>query len=144
MQRAVFLHRDGWSACSPMLPMVMICCQQVTGCGHVYGLSVMKSDPRVLRHCQTITSLAAIFVVLVGWAVLCGWIFHLEWLASFFSLNRTMKANTAICLIVAGGVLWLLRDEGASAGKQRARSALAVLLLLLGALLLIQSLGRWD
>ncbi|PIR20676.1 MAG: hypothetical protein COV45_05060 [Deltaproteobacteria bacterium CG11_big_fil_rev_8_21_14_0_20_47_16] len=45
---------------------------------------------------------AGVLIVLVGCAVLAGWIFNIEVLKSVFPGFATMKVNTAICLIVAG------------------------------------------
>ncbi len=51
---------------------------------------------------------ASASAILVGCLVLVGWCFHIESLKRGFWIPTTMKANTAMCLIICGVSLWLL------------------------------------
>ena len=61
-----------------------------------------------LRRFSQFTSGAAI---LVGSAVLVGWLCDVPALKSILPIWVTMKANTALAFVLAGVALWMTRPE---------------------------------
>src|SRR5580698_7907338 len=59
------------------------------------------------RYCQA----AATASVLIGFAVLCGWKFHVTELTSVFPGFVSMKPNTALAVLLSGASLWLLGPD---------------------------------
>ncbi|MEZ5428444.1 MAG: PAS domain S-box protein [Pyrinomonadaceae bacterium] len=60
---------------------------------------------------ERLPAYAGIFTVLVGFLGLIGWVFDLRFFKSILSGYATMKPNTAICFILLGSGLWLLKDQ---------------------------------
>src|SRR3954447_6390021 len=50
---------------------------------------------------------AGVLVSILGLVALAGWIFGFDALKSFRPTTAPMKANTALCLVLAGAALWL-------------------------------------
>src|SRR2546423_15466479 len=63
-----------------------------------------------LSRSKTLSRAAAVFVIVVGVSVLIGWVFDIARLKSVYGVI-TMKANTAVTLILAGGFLWGFRTN---------------------------------
>jgi protein-S-isoprenylcysteine O-methyltransferase Ste14 len=70
------------------------------------------TNPRIVEKLQGFARAASITVVLVGCLVFIGWILDIGILKSVLPGLVTMKANTALCFILAGAALWLLRTAG--------------------------------
>src|SRR5262249_20914643 len=102
----------------------------------------MKSDPKVLSRCQTITATAALFAAASGAIVLVGWILGNASLESLLSPGVAMKGNTAMALIAVGSALWMLRRGPiAKAPLALLGRALALLVLLFGLLTLSEHIS---
>ena len=68
----------------------------------------IQRDLQLINLLKTLARAASLLVILVGSLVLVGWAFDLAALKSFGPGLQTMKPNTAVAFIVAGGSLWLL------------------------------------
>lgn len=79
----------------------------------------------------------------LGLAVLAGWWLDLPALKSVLPGAVSMKANTALCFVLAGAALALLAGATASPGRTRAGRLLALLVILIGALALGEYLFGW-
>jgi PAS domain S-box-containing protein len=91
---------------------------------------------------QLITRIASSIVVLVGCLVLVGgWGMNVTVLKSIISGAATMKANTALCFILAGVSLALQTRKRRSYGVAK---GLALAVLSIGALTLAQYLFGWN
>ena len=66
-------------------------------------------QPKALQRYGFVSSLAGAIAMAVGGLVLVGWLFGVRALASVMPDYTTMKPNTAVCLVLAGLSLWLLR-----------------------------------
>ena len=88
-----------------------------------------------LKH---FTVAAAVTVTTVGALVLAGWAFEVGALKSVLPGLSSMKANTALGLVLAGVALWLWADEYAPPRQRRAGLVCAGLVTLIGLLTLSQ------
>lgn len=84
------------------------------------------------------------FVLLVGIAVLAGWLFGLPGLKGVAPGWVTMKANTGLGFVLAGLALLLLSGSPVSPWKVRAGWLLAVLVAFIGALTLLEYFSGWN
>ncbi|MBI3922287.1 MAG: hypothetical protein HY318_12780, partial [Armatimonadetes bacterium] len=129
-----------------------------------------QSNQRFVASPMSCSRLASGASILVGCFVLIGWIFDVPLLKSVFPGLVTMKANTAICFILAGVALWLRvaeREKGrmgewgnGGVGGQNSSPTLpcahssalrlwvanvcAVVVALVGLLTLFECLFGWD
>src|SRR5438067_1317980 len=81
---------------------------------------------------KKISSVLSLVVIGMGALVLAGWMFGLDALKRIHPQFVTMKANTAVCLILAGTALALVRDEGAAGLKRRLAQGCAVGIAMVG------------
>src|SRR5262245_49643220 len=112
----------------------------------VWVMNVLE-NVRVTSALKLYVMAASLAVAGVGVAVLIGWFLNIPVLKSFLPGLATMKANTALCFVLAGSSLWLLRREEASAAspkKQRLGKILASLVLAIGLLTLSQYVFHWN
>jgi hypothetical protein len=75
--------------------------------------------------------------------VLTGWVFDIATLKSILPGLATMKPNTALCFMLAGGSLWLLNGEPTRL-KRRLALAGASFVTALALLTLSQDLFGWN
>lgn len=94
-----------------------------------------------LRRFSQFTSGAAI---LVGSAVLVGWLCDVPALKSILPIWVTMKANTALAFVLAGVALWMTRPEQTSPIPGRLGQGCAAACALLGLLTFSEHLFGWD
>ena len=92
------------------------------------------------RISQTLGVLAAG----IGAIGLLGWIFGLDAFKRIHPALVTMKANTAVCLMLAGAAVALLREERAGGARLRLAQICAVIIALVGALTFAEHVGGWD
>lgn len=98
------------------------------------------------RETSALIKRAAVFITIVtGCAVLAGWIFNIPGFKSLLPGFGNMRFNTAICFILSGVTLYLLRD-GPSISKFRQNIAyvFACLILLTGVISLCYYIFGWD
>ena len=86
----------------------------------------------------------AIVVMAIGGAVLAGWALDIAALKSVFPGLVTMKANTALGMLLCGLALALVSRRGIVWTRQMAAFALASLIIVLGMLTLGEYLVGWD
>lgn len=114
-------------------------------------------------HRSLVAQVASAIVILVGIVVLFGWFFDIPFIKhSGFANLVTMKANTALCFLLAGVSLWLLPKQQVKRNKfavdepdtenfpryrlayWRISQALAIAVTLIGLLTLLQYLLGWN
>ena len=86
---------------------------------------------------------AAVVTVLFGVAALSGWALHIQALTSVIPGAVEMKANTALCLVLAGSALFLLASPG-SARLELAVRCCAAVVLLIGVSTIAEYLFDWQ
>ena len=111
--------------------------------------SIPRHDPapvtgRRLQTFQVVPLGAAVAAMLVGAAVLIGWTFDIAVLKSVLPGVVTMKANTAVGLILTGAALGLLALEPARPRARRFSQACACGAVLLGLLTLVEYVSGRD
>ena len=80
----------------------------------------------------------------IGALSFAGWVFGIPALTRLHPAWVTMKANTALCLMLAGVAIALLRDEKVAGWRRRLAQTCAVTIIAVGALTLAEILGGWD
>ena len=98
---------------------------------------------RVLRYAADVQRLVirgcAIIVVLLGLAVMSGWVVEARWLVQVVPGFTPMQFNTALCFVLAGAGLLCVGLK-----KNFLVSALGVLTVLISGLTLVQYLTGWS
>ncbi|MEO6183704.1 MAG: PAS domain S-box protein, partial [Verrucomicrobiota bacterium] len=92
----------------------------------------MKPDPTSGLPPGRMSRLLAALALAIGAMGLAGWIFGIDALKRIHPSLVTMKANTAIGLMLASFSLLLLQDENVAGAKRRLAQGLAVVIALLG------------
>lgn len=99
---------------------------------------------RQLRRCKTASILFALAAFCIGAAALLGWILDNDILKRVYPTLVTMKANTAVCLMLNAFAILLLHDKSASALKCRTAQVCAGIVGLVGLLTLSEHLFGWN
>ena len=88
--------------------------------------------------------ICAWFAIVIGAAVLAGWLLDASALTTLVPGFVAMKANTAIAFALAGGSLLLLSPLSVSSSRARAGQSLALIVALIGALTLGEEIFGWQ
>ena len=104
-----------------------------------------RQDPRVVRHLSLFVGFASWFAVAVGFLSLVGLTFHFDVLKSVLPGQPVIKFNAAVCLLLLGLSLWLLRNDGSLAGTRRLLGqVMAALTAFVGLLSVTEHVTGWD
>src|SRR5262245_825810 len=101
-------------------------------------------DHRLLRRCRAYSIGLLSLAFLIGAAGLLGWILDSELLKRIHPSLVTMKANTAVCLMLVAVSLFLIEDKEASTGKRRISQLLAAIVGIVGLVTLSEHLFGWN
>ncbi len=93
---------------------------------------------------EVISAAAGVAVVFVGSLVLVGWLLGIDALKSISPTFVTMKANTAVGLVLAGTALWLQSARRGAPWAGTVAGFCSVVVALIGALTLSQYVFGWD
>jgi PAS domain S-box-containing protein len=93
---------------------------------------------------RLVARIVSSILVLVGCLVLIGWIWDLSFFKSVVPGSATMKANTAICFILAGIALGLQTRKRQNAFTTRLALGCAIAVGTIGLLTLCQYLFNWN
>jgi signal transduction histidine kinase len=101
------------------------------------------TDQKCAASLKTLCRTLAILVAGVGLVVLLGWILDIAQLKGVFAGYATMKTNTALSFLLAGGTLWLAAGDAAAYGGPTFRRLLAAVIPVIAFLTLCEySFGR--
>ncbi|HZU45463.1 MAG TPA: PAS domain S-box protein [Terriglobales bacterium] len=104
-----------------------------------------NADPRWLARLRAFATTSSVFVIAMGLLGLAGWVFGVTRLKMMLPGLVTMKANTAVGLIVSGVALWLSRTPVRKSKVQTAVARVfALLVAVVGALSFAEYLSGWD
>ena len=103
----------------------------------------MHYPPRQLALLRTLSVIFASLTFSIGFAALLGWILNIDVLKRIHPSLVTMKANTAVCLMLVAIAVFLLQDT-ASTIKRRIAQVFAVIVALVGLITLNQHIFGWD
>jgi PAS domain S-box-containing protein len=106
-----------------------------------------QSNPQLIASLKSFSRAASAATILVGCVVLVGWGLNLAVLKSIVPGLPTMKPNTALAFILAGGSLWLLWAEPPPQTRhwqRRLGQLCAAIVALMGLLTLSQDLFGWN
>ncbi|HEX5887531.1 MAG TPA: ATP-binding protein [Pyrinomonadaceae bacterium] len=106
--------------------------------------SLSQYSPQQLVRYRAISVGCALLTLSIGVVGLLGWILDNEILKRIHPALVTVKANTAVCLILTSAALLLLRDPLTTNWKRRTGQLFAILVALVGFLTLIQHLTGWN
>lgn len=96
------------------------------------------------KSCRNITATLSLWIIGLGLISLSGWIFSIPLFKSIFPHWISMKFNTAICIILSGFTLWLLRDRKVSKQARNLVILCATLILAISLLTIIEYLFQID
>ncbi|MGD0426386.1 MAG: EAL domain-containing protein [Candidatus Acidiferrales bacterium] len=99
---------------------------------------------RILKRVVSLSRAAAACGAAVGVIVLLGWAFDVPVVKSLGPHLASMKANTALSMLLAGVSLWCLSDESRPKWKNRVGYGCAILLSLIGVFTLSEAALRVD
>ncbi|HEX3249129.1 MAG TPA: hypothetical protein VHS05_06860, partial [Pyrinomonadaceae bacterium] len=101
-------------------------------------------EQRQLRRCRFYSIGLLSIAFGIGFAGLLGWIFDSELLKRIHPTLVTMKANTAVCLMLAAVSLFLIEAREPSLNKRRISQLLAAIVATVGLLTLSEHLLGWN
>jgi diguanylate cyclase (GGDEF)-like protein len=111
-------------------------------------LDIQTSKPNLIKSLQYISQTLSVAVFILGCLVSLGWIFDITILKSLVPQLVTMKANTAIALIMGASSLWLLNQKRKPQHREKflvlTVDILSSLVILIGLLTLIQYIFNLD
>jgi PAS domain S-box-containing protein len=97
-----------------------------------------------LARWKSLPVVLALLAFAVGAAALLGWILNNEFLKRIHPTLVTIKANTAVCLMLTALAVLLVRDSSASTLKRRASQLCAVVVAMVGLITFSEHLVGWD
>ena len=97
-----------------------------------------------LTRYRAVSNGLAAFAFAIGGAGLLGWILDNEYLKRIFPSLVTMKANTAVCLMLVAVSVFLINDRSASPIKRGIRQIFAFIVGLVGLITLSEYVFGWN
>src|ERR1051325_54056 len=105
---------------------------------------VAMFDSKKFKIASAVTLFASVALIILGVSVLIGWAFDIGVLKSIAPDMPTMKPNTAVCFVLTGVSLWLLRPEGVSGVRLRLGQVCATVVVVIGALTVVEFLFKLN
>jgi signal transduction histidine kinase/ActR/RegA family two-component response regulator len=103
-----------------------------------------ETPERQLNNYRAISIGLAAFAFCIGGAALMGWIFNVEVLKRIHPQLVTMKANTAVCLMLASTSVFLLQDNVVSTTKRRIALLFAAIIAVVGLITFSEHMFGWN
>ena len=97
-----------------------------------------------LGRYRAVSNGLAVFAFCIGGAALLGWILDNPYLKRIHPSLVTMKANTAVCLMLVGVSVLLYNDRSPSALKRDIRQSFAAIVGLVGLITLSEHVFGWN
>ena len=106
--------------------------------------TLVQYSPKELARWRTLCIAFALVALCIGGAALLGWILDNEFLKRIHPSLVTMKANTAVCLMLVSISILLVRNPSASTLQRRIGQVLAALVALVGLITLSEHIVGWN
>jgi signal transduction histidine kinase/CheY-like chemotaxis protein/PAS domain-containing protein len=97
-----------------------------------------------LARYRAVSNTLAVFAFCIGCAAFLGWILDNQYLKRIYPTLVTMKANTAICLMLVAVCVLLINDRSSSPLKRGLTQLFAAIVGLVGLLTLSEHLFGWN
>jgi PAS domain S-box-containing protein len=106
--------------------------------------ALSQYPPTQLAHCRIFSIVFALLTFCIGGAALLGWLLNNQVLKRIHPSLVTMKANTAVCLMLVAFSVLLVQDQSVSATKRRIAQLCAVIVATVGLITLSEHLFGWN
>ncbi len=106
--------------------------------------TLLPSSPRHLARCKTLSIALSLLTFLIGAAALFGWILDNPYLKRIHPSLVTMKANTAVCLMLVALSVLLVQASSASTARRRVAQVCAAIVAVVGMLTLSEHVFGWH
>src|SRR6185369_14171741 len=103
-----------------------------------------QSSPKDLARWRMLSIAFALLAFCIGGAAFFGWLFDNEFLKRIHPTLVTMKANTAVCLMLVAISILLIQVSSVSMAKRRISQVCAAIVALVGFLTLTEHVIGWD
>src|ERR1044072_3687162 len=103
-----------------------------------------ETPERQLNNYRAISIGLAALAFCIGGAALMGWVFNVEVLKRIHPQLVTMKANTAVCLMLASVTVFLLQYNARSTTKRRIALLFAAIIAVVGAITFSEHMFGWN
>jgi len=101
-------------------------------------------DSQRLKPYRALSLALASLAFCIGGAALMGWIFDVRTLKRIHPALVTMKANTAICLMLLSVAVFLIQDTSASKTRRRIALLLAAIIAIVGLITFSEHVLSWN
>ena len=105
---------------------------------------VNETPDQQLKRYKTVSIGLAALAFCIGGAALLGWIFDIEVLKRIHPTLVTMKANTAVCLMLVASSVFLLQDSSASKWKRIVGLLFGAIVASVGLITLSEHIFGWN
>jgi signal transduction histidine kinase/ActR/RegA family two-component response regulator len=106
--------------------------------------TLSQSSPKELARWRTLSIAFALLAFCIGGAAFFGWLFNNEFLKRIHPALVTMKANSAVCLMLVAISILLIQDPSASPVRRRVSQVCAAIVGLVGFLTFSEHIIGWD
>ncbi|HET9528156.1 MAG TPA: ATP-binding protein [Pyrinomonadaceae bacterium] len=106
--------------------------------------TLSQYSPKELARWRVFSIAFALLAFCIGGAAFFGWVFDNEFLKRIHPALVTMKANTAVCLMLVAVSILLIQDPSASTARRRFSQVCAAIVGLVGLFTLSEHITGWD
>ena len=106
--------------------------------------TLSSSSPQHLARCRALSIAFALLTFSIGAAALCGWILDNPYLKRIHPSLVTMKANTAVCLMLVAVSVLLIQDKTKSNTRLRIAQVCAAIVAAVGLMTFSEHLFGWN
>ncbi|HEX7331140.1 MAG TPA: ATP-binding protein [Pyrinomonadaceae bacterium] len=106
--------------------------------------TVAQYSPQQVVRWRAVATGLSMLAFSIGALAFLGWVFDNPYLKRIHPSLVTLKANTAVCLMLVGSAVYLLRDPATSPLKRHISQVFAVIVSLVGLITLSEHLFGWN
>ena len=101
---------------------------------------ISKQHLNILIRFRNISEFLSLFIVFIGFIVLFGWIFNIQFFLSPGLGFSTIKSNVGLIFILIGFSIWLLQNKRINKNNRRIAQIIAFIVVLIGFLTIMEYL----